>query len=423
MVRVRYAPSPTGIPHVGNIRTALFNYFFAKSQDGQFILRIEDTDRARIVEGAIEAIKESLTWLGAVWDGYEVQSQRLSEYKRYAQQLIEKGRAKEIDGAIIFIVQPEDGTSWVDAVGNKKVEFKNKDVEDFIILKSDSFPNYHLANVVDDHLMGITHVIRGDDWISSTPKHIMLYEAFGWDQPVFAHVPNVLNTDGKKLSKRFGAKSVLDFKKDGYLPEALLNFLALLGWSPKNDLEILSKAEIIKLFKLENINPSPAIFDVGKLDWINGEYIRRLPNEDLTQKLQEFLVDHPAKEKIGQVVPLIKERIKKLSDFIPLTDFLFEKPDYDKEVFKQIKVGNQKQVLEQILTNLQNLERPWTKEEFERCFRKLVGDLKISTGDFFQLFRVAISGQLVTPPLFESIMILGDEETINRLHESIKFLS
>jgi glutamyl/glutaminyl-tRNA synthetase len=242
MVKVRFAPSPTGIPHVGNIRTALFDYFFAKNQNGKFILRLEDTDQSRKVEGAVEAIKESLSWLGAEWDEFVTQSERLSEYKKYAEELVKKGFATLENGAVRFIVEKSPGKiSWEDAVGRKKVEYDSKDVEDFIILKADGFPTYHLANVVDDHLMEITHVIRGEDWIPSTPKHILLYNALGWDTPVFAHVPNVMGVDGKKLSKRRGAKSALDFKKEGFLPEALLNYLMLLGWSPKNDQEILTK--------------------------------------------------------------------------------------------------------------------------------------------------------------------------------------
>ncbi|MDO8269708.1 MAG: glutamate--tRNA ligase family protein, partial [Candidatus Levybacteria bacterium] len=266
MVKVRFAPSPTGIPHVGNIRTALFDYFFAKANQGSFMLRLEDTDQARKVEGAEEAIKESLLWLGASWDEFVVQSERLAEYKKYAHELVERGIAREENGAIRFIVQKDVASiSWTDAVGDKTITYETQNVEDFIILKADGYPTYHLANVVDDHLMGITHVIRGEDWIPSTPKHLLLYQAFGWETPVFAHVPNVLGTDGKKLSKRRGAKSVLDFKKEGYLPEALLNYLMLLGWSPKDDREILEKSDIEREFSLNNVNVSPSIFDERKL--------------------------------------------------------------------------------------------------------------------------------------------------------------
>ena len=276
MTKVRFAPSPTGIPHVGNIRTALFDYFLAKANNGTFILRLEDTDQARKVEGAEEAIKESLMWLGADWDEFVVQSDRLDEYKKYAHELVGKGLAREEEGAVRFIVDKSLGSiSWVDAIGDKEIIYEAENIEDFIILKADGYPTYHLANVVDDHAMDITHVIRGEDWIPSTPKHILLYKAFGWGQPVFAHVPNVLGTDGKKLSKRRGAKSVLNFRDEGYLPEALLNYLMLLGWSPKDDRELLTKDDIIQNFALENVNSSPAVFDERKLQWINGEYIRK----------------------------------------------------------------------------------------------------------------------------------------------------
>ena len=414
-VRTRFAPSPTGAPQVGNIRTALFSYFFARNQKGKFILRIEDTDQARKVEGAEEVIKESLSWIGVDWDQYVIQSGRLNEYTKYANELVSKGLAKEEDGAIRFIIPNTGETSWIDGVGKKKITFQNKDIENFIILKKDGFPTYHLANIVDDHLMEITHIIRGDDWIPSTPKHIMLYKAFGWDLPKFVHAPNVLGADGKKLSKRFGAKSVLDYKKDGYLPESLLNYLILLGWSPKNDQEILSKEEIEEQFSLENINQAPAVFDERKLEWMNGEYIRKMSDQELTKRLQEFLVDHPAKDKIRPVVPLIKERIKKLSDFIPLTDFLWEDPEYEKEVFNKLKIDNLELKIKKVLEKLESLEKSWKADIFEKTFRDLAKQLDLSASQMFQLIRVAISGQTVTPPLFESIKILGEEETIKRV--------
>ena len=217
MTRVRFAPSPTGILHVGGVRTALFNYFLAKSTGGQFILRIEDTDQARLVPGAVDSIKESLQWLGVSWDEFVIQSERLETYKKISDELIAKGHAKSEDGAVRFITPTTGKTSWTDAVGDKEISFENKDIEDFIILKKDGYPTYHLANVVDDHFMQITHVIRGEDWIPSCPKHILLYKALSWEPPIFAHVPNVLGTDGKKLSKRRGAKAVLEYKSEGIL--------------------------------------------------------------------------------------------------------------------------------------------------------------------------------------------------------------
>jgi len=321
-VKVRFAPSPTGIPHVGNIRTALFNYFFAKSTGGKFILRIEDTDQARKVEGALRAIEESLAWLGVKWDKQIVQSANLKGYIEAANVLISIGAADRENGAVRFKVPKEGITFWVDAVGGKRIEFKNSEIENFIILKSDGYPTYHLANVVDDHAQGISHVIRGEDWIPSTPKHILIYKAFGWEDkiPIFAHVPNVLGTDGKKLSKRRGAKSVIDFKNEGFLPDALLNYLMLLGWSPKNDREILSKEEIEKEFKLENINSSPAIFDERKLLWMNGEYIRKTTNLQLKAQILEFDSEISSIPNFEQYLPIAKTRMKTLADFRALVE-------------------------------------------------------------------------------------------------------
>ena len=422
-VRTRFAPSPTGVPHIGNIRTALFSYFFAKANNGQFILRIEDTDQARKVEGTEEIIKQSLEWMGIKWDEYVVQSERLEEYKKYASQLLEKGFAREEEGSIRFITPKTGQTSWQDGVANKTISIENSLIEDFVIIKSDGFPTYHLANIVDDHLMDVTHVIRGEDWISSTPKHIMLYQAFGWEIPTFVHVPNVNGSDGKKLSKRFGAKSVLDFKVEGYLSEALVNYLVLLGWSPKKDQEILNIDQIIAQFSLSGINSSPAVFDNNKLDWLNGEYIRKMSDEELVKRIEQFFPNHPGKEKFPILVPLIKERIKTLKEFDELTNFIFDKPTYNKEVFEKLKVGDVKQTLNLVLEKLECLESPWNTDTFEQTFRKLAEESDLPVRDTFQLIRVAISGKLITPPLFETIEILGESETITRTKEALEFVT
>lgn len=423
-VRVRFAPSPTGNPHVGNIRTALFTYLFARKNNGRFILRIEDTDKTREVEGSSKVMEESLKWLGLDFDeGPIFQSGRLNIYKEHADELINKSIAYKKDGAIYFKVQTNGKTSWIDLVGNKEIVFDNSTQEDFVILKSDGFPTYHLASVVDDHLMNITHVTRGEDWISSTPKHIMLFQSFNWQLPQFAHFPNILAPDRSKLSKRHGAVGVLDFKKDGYLPDALINFLALLGWTPPSGKEIISLEEMIAEFDLKDINVAPAVFNIQKLEWMNGEYIRSMSSDELTKRLQEFLVDHPSKDKIAPVVPLIKERIKKLSDFIPLTYFIWEKPEYDLEVFAKVKIDNKVEVLSRILEQLQKLTKPWEKEEFEHALTKLAGVLQIQNMDFFQLIRVSVSGQLVTPPLFETMKIINEEESISRIKEVILWLN
>lgn len=423
-VRVRFAPSPTGNPHVGNIRTALFTYLFARKNNGRFILRIEDTDKTREVEGSSKVMEESLKWLELDFDeGPIFQSRRLDIYKEHADKLLNVGIAYKKDGAIYFKVQTNGKTSWIDLVGNKEIVFANSTQEDFVILKSDGFPTYHLASVVDDHLMDITHVTRGEDWVSSTPKHIMLFQSFNWQLPQFAHFPNILASDRSKLSKRHGAVGVLDFKKDGYLPDALTNFLALLGWTPPSGREIISLEEMIAEFDLKDINVAPAVFNIQKLEWMNGEYIRSMSSDELTRRLQEFLVDHPAKEKIAPVVPLIKERIKKLSDFIPLTYFIWEKPEYDLEVFAKVKIDNKVEVLSRILEQLQKLIKPWEKEEFEHALTELAGVLQIQNMDFFQLIRVSVSGQLVTPPLFETMKIISEDGSISRIKEVILWLN
>lgn len=431
-IRTRFAPSPTGALHIGGVRTALYEYLVAKKGNGTFSLRIEDTDRARVVEGSPEDIIETLNWLGLKFDGEPIfQSKRADIYKEHANKLVEKGFAYEQDGAVYFKTKKEGKSTIVDLVGNRKIEFDNATQDDFVILKSDSFPTYHLAHVVDDHLMETNPVIRGAEWISSIPKHIMMFEAFGWEAPQYAHLPIILGPDKSKLSKRHGAKPALEFRKDGFLPEAILNFMALLGWTPPSGKEILSLSEMISEFDLSDVNIANPVFDITKLEWMNGEYIREMSDEELTKRLQEFLVDHPAKDKLSPVVPLIKERIKKLSDFVPLTDFLFEKPEYDLQIFQKLTVGHPERsegskdlkiILQKVIEKLEEMEKPWRTEVFEETFRKLGEVEGIKAGDIFQLIRVAVSGQTVTPPLFESIKVLGEEKTLKRLKTSLEFL-
>ncbi|OGE29361.1 hypothetical protein A2867_03340 [Candidatus Daviesbacteria bacterium RIFCSPHIGHO2_01_FULL_40_11] len=423
MIKTRFAPSPTGALHIGGVRTALYEYLVAKKGNGTFSLRIEDTDRARIVEGSPEDIIETLNWLGLEVDGEPIfQSKRADIYKEHAKKLVMGEFAYEQDGAIYFKTKKEGKTSIVDLVGNRKIEFDNATQDDFVILKSDGFPTYHLAHVVDDHLMETNPVIRGAEWISSIPKHVMLFEAFGWELPQYAHLPIILGPDKSKLSKRHGAKPASEFRKDGFLPEAILNFMALLGWTPPSGKEILSLSEMISEFDLSDVNIANPIFDITKLEWMNGEYIRRMSDGELTKRLHEFLVDHPAKEKIALVVPLIKERIKKLSDFVPLTDFLWEKLEYDIEVFKKLNIKDQNEILSKIMEKLENMEKPWKNKDFEKTFRGLADELDIKAGDMFQLIRVAVSGQTVTPPLFESIQILGEDKALKRVKEALEFL-
>jgi glutamyl-tRNA synthetase len=401
-VKVRFAPSPTGVPHVGNIRTALFNYFFAKATGGIFILRLEDTDQSRKIEGTEEIIQNSLTWLGISWDEYIVQSERLADYKKFADELVEKGLAKEEDGAVRFIVPQGDTTSWIDKVGNKKVEFQNSDVEDFIILKTDGYPTYHFANVIDDHASQITHVIRGEDWIPSTPKHIMLYKAFGWEPPIFVHVPNILGTDGKKLSKRRGAKSVLDFKKEGFLPEALLNYLMLLGWSPKDDREILTIDEIIKSFLLEHINSAPATFDETKLLWMNGMYIRQTQNSELKAQILDFdptLEKEIPEELFLGFVEIAKTRIKTLNEFKGLV------MPY---VSKDKKSTNES--LSKLYDKVEKIS-DWKKEVIGEELKQGLTEQNLRFPDLYKI----LTGEKQGLPLAEVFEILGKERTLELL--------
>lgn len=430
-VRVRIAPSPTGSPHIGTAWQALFDYVFAKKSHGKFILRLEDTDRVRYVPSSEQEIYETLKWLGFDFDegpniggplGPYKQSERLDIYKKYSDELLSKGLAYEDEGAIRFKINKVGQTSYHDLIGDKDIIIENSTQEDFVILKSDKFPTYNFANVIDDHLMEITHVIRGNEYISSMPKYIQLYKSFEWEPPKFAHLPLLVGSDRSKLSKRHGAKGALEFKNEGFLKEAIINFLALLGWSCPGGKEIFSIEEMIEVFDFRDFNQSSAFFDVTKLEWLNGEYIRQMSDGELTKRLHEFLVDHPAKDRIASVVPLIKDRIKKLSDFVPLTNFIWEKPEYDELQFQKSNIKNQKEILNKILEKLESMTRPWKAEIFEQTFRGLAEELGLKPGDIFQLIRVAISGQTITPPLFESIEIIGDEEVLQRIQEAIKFL-
>lgn len=404
MVKVRFAPSPTGTLHVGGIRTALFNYFFAKSQKGKFILRNEDTDQARKVEGSLEATQESLQWLGISFEEVISQSERLAYYKKYAAELLSKGRAIKEGGALRFITKKEGTTSWKDEIGNKEISFKNKDIEDFIILKKDGFPTYHLANVVDDHLMGITHVIRGEDWIPSTPKHLMLYNAFSWTSPTFVHVPNVLGTDGKKLSKRRGAKSVIDFKNEGILSDALLNYLMLLGWSPKDDREILSIEEITKEFSIKKVNAAPAVFDERKLLWMNGEYIRKIDESTLESKLLEFDPTLSSIKHLKQYIPLAQTRIKTLADFKPLVE---DSPEVSLS-------EEQKQLVSALITKYAALSN-WTTEVLLKATFEARDETKTSTKDLY----VVLTGKAQGLPLAEKLEIQGKDYTLSFLENHL----
>lgn len=418
-IKVRYGPSPTGIPHIGNIRTALFNFLLAKSQNGKFFLRIEDTDQARIVPGAVDKIQQSLNDLGLSWDGEIIfQSKRLEIYKKHLEILKKKKLAYEDEGAWRFKIGTRDPKiGWQDIV-HGQVEFPTNVLEDFIIIKSDGYPTYHFASVVDDHLMEISHVLRGDEWISSTPKHLLLYGAFGWQAPEFAHLPPILGPDHKKLSKRDGAKSIMEYVDEGYLKEALINFMVLLGWSPKGNQEIFSLDQLCKEFSLDRINKNSPVFNLEKLDWFNGQWIRKLDDNELFDRISKF---NPTldKQKLKEVIPLIKERINSLKD-IKIAGLFFERPD----------IGNSKSLIAISQNSLNNLisafyeikVSEWVSAKINERTASFLQSENLDKKDVYKSIGIAISGTTVTPPLFDSLEIIGKEETITRLKSALELL-
>lgn len=420
MIRVRIAPSPTGFAHLGTAYIALFNYAFARHEGGVFILRLEDTDIKREVKGAEEAIYTNLSWLGLSWDeGPDVggdygpyrQSEKLEVYKNKANELLEKGLAYEEDGAIRF-KNPGEDITWNDLVRGE-VAFGGGEVTDFVLLKSDGFPTYHFAVVVDDIEMKISHVLRGEDHISNTPKHIALYKAFGAEIPLFGHLPTLRNSETKKkLSKRRDKVDIGAFRDEGYLPQSLLNFLMLLGWSHPEGKEIFSLEEFVNKFDVSRIQKAGPIFDITKLDWLNGEYIRQLPVNELISKLEDLSPSFKTAEdsKKNAIVGLIQERIKKLTEINTFAGFFFKKPKVDKSMLGKNYESHIKVATEVIKTlgdwNIENMNE------------KLIAEVKnnnFKTGDFFMDLRIAIAGSRFTPPINESMIILGREETLARL--------
>lgn len=410
-VRTRYAPSPTGIPHIGNIRTALFNFLFAKNQHGEFLLRIEDTDRKRLVPASIEAIQQSLKNLGIYPDDKYLQSERLKIYKKYLEDLKRKKVVYLDDGAFKFKVEKGKTIKWHDSV-HGKIEFKSDVIEDFVVIKSDGFPTYHFASVIDDHEMEISHVIRGDEWISSTPKHLLLYEAFKWQSPQFVHVPPIVGTNKKKLSKRDGAKSVLEYLSDGYLPEALNNFLALLGWSPKGNQEIFSLQELIENFSLERLNKNSPIFNIEKLKWFNGQWIRKLGKKEYITKVIDFFPKY-ASNVTQSVAPLTQDRIGTLLDYSKIADFFYNPPNHIPTV--TVSPGTISNVASEL-----NQAPSWRATTIKEIIEKTAENENIEKKQLIGSVRNIVAGTTVTPPLYESLEKLGKPETVKRLDEYAK---
>ena len=412
-VRVRYAPSPTGIPHIGNIRTALYNFLFAKSAGGAFILRIEDTDRRRLAPGSEEAIKESLLALDLEWDEYHQQSKRIDLYQKNLKILKDKKLVYEDNGSWRFKIPKGKTLRWQDLV-HGEIEFSSDVVEDFVIIKSDGFPTYHFASVVDDHDMQITHVIRGDEWISSTPKHLLLYQSFNWQSPQFVHIPPILGQDKKKLSKREGARSVLDYIKDGYLPQALVNFLALLGWMPTGDRELFSLDELIKEFSLSRLNKNSPIFNLEKLNWFNIQWMKKIDQGKLSQQIKKHFPQYDLK-KIKALVPLVRERIKTLLEFPKMADFFFNSPktsDIPKISVSMTQVADVVSVFE--------TSKDWHASVIKKLIEETAARQKADRVELIAAIRNIVSGSIITPPLYESLEQLGKEETIIRLKNYVK---
>jgi len=411
-VRVRMAPSPTGFLHIGGVRTFLFNWLFARQQGGEIRLRIENTDTSREVAEATSHIQESLRWLGIDWDGpVTFQLDRMDDCRRLARQLVAEGKAYEDEGAIRFRMPDEGVTAWDDVVRGR-VEVANETIEDLVIVRSDGRPTYNFASPLEDVWDGITHVIRGDDHISNTPKQINVIRAIGAEVPVYAHVPSIFGSDGRKLSKRHGAVGVDEFRRAGYLPDALVNFLALLGWAPDGETTIMSRDELVARFRLERVSPSPAQFDYAKLDWMNGVYLRALPVEELARALVGWLgeqgYDWDA-ELVARAAPLVQEKISKLSEFPRFAGFLFGDVEPD-----PAELDGGAAMLDAAYEALAGLE-PFTAEAIEAALRGAADRLGLKPRQAFQPVRVAVTGSRVSPGLFESIELVGREATLSRL--------
>jgi len=428
MTRVRLAPSPTGSPHVGTAYVALFNYVFAKKHGGKFILRIEDTDRKRLVPGAEEELLEALGWLGLPYDEGPIrQSERLDLYQKYARELVEKGAAYEEEGAIRQRVPPEGQTKFVDEVRGEII-FENKNLDESVLLKSDGYPTYHLGVVVDDYLMGITHVIRGEEWLSSVPKHILLYQAFGWELPKFVHLPLLRDPKRAKLGKRFGDVSLGWFKEEGFLPQALLNYLALLGWTHPEQKEIFDLKEMAEKFEFKNVNKAAPVFDLQKLEWMTGVYLRRMSVDKLVEELR--IKNEELREVdegyLKEIITLVQERMKTLKEFVALTTFFFEEPKVDPKLSVQEgRAGDETATALSVLISRIFPLTPtdWTKDNLEKISRNFVKENPSwSVKDLFMTLRVALTGRIISPPLFETMEVLGREKTLSRLQKAVDLL-
>ena len=482
-VRTRFAPSPTGFLHVGGLRTALYAYLFARNKGGKMILRIEDTDQERLVEGATKHLQEVLKTMGIEYDegpdkggeyGPYIQSERLEIYQKYAKELVEKGEAyycfctkerldemresqkkrkvapmydkhcrnlpkedvqKHLDAGTPYVIRqaiPVDKKIILKDAVRGHVEFDSNTLDDHVLMKADGFPTYHLAVVVDDHLMKITHVIRGEEWLPSAPKHIALYESFGWEAPEFAHLPLLLNPDRTKLSKRQGDVNVEDYLEKGYLKDAIINFIALLGWhEEKSDKEIYSIEELIEAFTLKRVQKAGAVFDLQKFEWINTHYIKQLPDEELVEKILPYLEEadywkkNPDKEKLYKTLPDIRTRLKTLSDVAEAIKSYFVVSPYDKDMFPhekmKVDLALASQALKESLKVLESLhESDFTEEKTKEVLIAHAKSLEWKNGHLLWPMRVALTGEKYSPGVFELLSVLGKEESLKRLNAGLE---
>ncbi len=488
----RFAPSPTGMLHIGGLRTALYSYLWARHNAGKFILRIEDTDQERYVEGAVEQIIKTLNWAGLEYDegvvmdkngkisqagenGPYIQSQRLPIYQEHIEKLLETGKAyrcfctpedlkemrqeqvargvapmydrrclklsrqkqKEyLDAGRPYVVRlkiPQGGFTVFKDIVRKRVQFENKLIDDQVLMKSDGYPTYHLAVVVDDHLMGVNVVIRGEEWLPSTPKHILIYEAFGWDIPQYAHLPLLVNKERRKLSKREGDVSVDDFVKKGYLKDAILNFIALLGWNPKTTEEVFTLPELMKKFDLADVHKAAAVFDTDKLDWLNGKYIRQLTPEELLKKSEQYISSLPGYKKYGQdkkfmaaAISLEQPRIKKLSDLPEAIGFfLDDNLEYSAKdlVWRKSDLTHTEAALKKAAEKLETFsEADFAKDKLEPAMLAYSKDIGIDNGTMFWPVRYALSGKKHSPSPFEIMEVLGKERSLKRIQAGLSKL-
>src|SRR5215208_1377681 len=410
-MRVRFAPSPTGALHIGGARTALYNWLLARGQGGTFVLRIEDTDRERSTPENVAQILDALSWLELDWDeGPISQADRVCRHQEEIQRLLDDGHAYDDEGAVRLRVPDEGATTVTDAIRGEIV-FEHQAIDDFVIARSDGSPLYNLAVAVDDHDMGITHVVRGADHISNTPRQLMILKALGADAPVYAHLPLLHGPDGKKLSKRHGAASVQELRDAGFLPAAVRNYLALLGWGFDDETTFHTTEELQRRFSLERVSKSPAVFDEKKLRWMNGTYVRALPVEELTRRLETFT----GRTGLGEAVAISREKFQTLAEFWPLSGFFFDGPADDPKLREKWLAPEETRVLlAQAREALAAIEGPWTVGDVEAALSGVVEREGVKPGKLYQPLRVALAGTTVSPGIFETVAVLGRDETFAR---------